>query len=102
MKAIGQTCERAREWASLRLDSELSELESALLEAHLQRCASCGAFAVEIEGAALQLRTAPLERLEQPLEPPPPGPARSARATSPPAPPSPPPLSRLTNTDETT
>jgi hypothetical protein len=67
MKAIGQTCERAREWASLRLDGELSELETALLDAHLLRCAGCGAFAVEIEGAALQLRTAPLERLEQPL-----------------------------------
>jgi hypothetical protein len=67
MRAHGQTCERAREWASLRLDGELSELETALLDAHLQRCAACSAFAVEIDTATLQLRTAPLERLEQPV-----------------------------------
>jgi len=67
MKTSGQTCERAREWVSLGLDGELSELESALLEAHLKRCAPCSAFAVEIAGATLQLRSAPLERLEQPL-----------------------------------
>jgi predicted anti-sigma-YlaC factor YlaD len=37
----GQLCARARFWASLRLDGELSELESALLDAHLGRCADC-------------------------------------------------------------
>jgi predicted anti-sigma-YlaC factor YlaD len=37
----GQLCARARFWASLRLDGELSELESALLDAHLGRCAAC-------------------------------------------------------------
>jgi hypothetical protein len=67
MRRIGQTCERSREWASLRLDGELSELESALLDAHLRRCAACSAFAIDLEGATLQLRTAPLERLEQPI-----------------------------------
>ena len=30
------TCDRSREWASLRLDGELSELEQALLDAHLR------------------------------------------------------------------
>ena len=33
-------CERAREWASLGLDGELSELERVLLDAHTRRCAA--------------------------------------------------------------
>jgi len=41
-------CERARQWASLRLDGELSELEDALLEQHLEGCSSCSAFAVRL------------------------------------------------------
>src|SRR5438477_537085 len=66
MRRSGQTCDRAREWASLRMDGELSELESALLEAHLKRCEACGSFAVEVEAVALQLRAASLERIEPP------------------------------------
>ena len=36
MDEMGHLCERARFWASLRLDGELSELEGALLDAHLR------------------------------------------------------------------
>ena len=79
MRGISQTCERAREWVSLRLDGELSELESALLEAHLNRCAPCAAFAADVEGATLELRSAPLERLEQPVVLPLRRPARTVR-----------------------
>jgi predicted anti-sigma-YlaC factor YlaD len=57
----GQLCERARNWASLRVDDELSELESALLDAHLARCAECTAFALEVQDIAAALRTAPVE-----------------------------------------
>jgi anti-sigma factor RsiW len=67
MRGTAQTCERARQWVSLRLDGELSELESALLEAHLARCARCGTFAADVEGATLELRSAALERFEQPI-----------------------------------
>jgi predicted anti-sigma-YlaC factor YlaD len=67
MRRSGQTCERARAWASLRLDEELSELESALLDAHLEHCAACSDFAATAEGATLELRTASVERLEQPI-----------------------------------
>ena len=67
MRTSGQTCDRAREWASLRLDDELSELESALLEAHLQRCGACAAFAVNVEGATLELRAAGAERPVLPI-----------------------------------
>jgi len=67
MRSSGQACDRAREWASLRMDGELSELESALLEAHLKRCPSCASFALEVAAVALELRAASLERLEQPI-----------------------------------
>jgi predicted anti-sigma-YlaC factor YlaD len=55
-------CERARSWASLRADGELSELESALLDAHVSRCSSCRAFARGTEEIAGALRAARLER----------------------------------------
>ena len=56
-----QLCERARSWASLRADGELSDLESALLDAHLGRCSSCRAFARGTEEIAVTLRAARLE-----------------------------------------
>jgi predicted anti-sigma-YlaC factor YlaD len=62
MAATPQRCERAREWASLRADCELSELESALLDAHLARCVRCRRFARGAEEVAALLRTARLER----------------------------------------
>ena len=57
-------CERARQWASLRLDGELSELEDALLEQHLEGCASCSAFAVRLAATTEAVRAVPLERPE--------------------------------------
>jgi|SRR6266516_4312939 len=57
----GQLCARARFWASLRLDGELSELEGALLDAHLARCDDCATFAGGSEAATMALRAAPLE-----------------------------------------
>ena len=62
MAADSQRCERARGWASLRADGELSELESALLQAHLDRCAACARFAGGVEHVAAGLRMARLER----------------------------------------
>jgi predicted anti-sigma-YlaC factor YlaD len=62
-----RTCERSREWASLRLDSELSELEQALLEAHLARCESCATYARAIDSATVAMRSARLVRLSEPI-----------------------------------
>jgi predicted anti-sigma-YlaC factor YlaD len=62
-----RSCERAREGVSRRLDGELSELEGALLTAHLRRCASCRAFAADIEVVTTSLRSAPLAELESPV-----------------------------------
>src|SRR3954454_17246769 len=45
MHVRSHLCERARLWASLRADGELSELEGALLDAHLARCAECRSVA---------------------------------------------------------
>ena len=54
-------CETAREWASLRLDGELSELEEAMLRRHVAGCADCGAFVAAAESFTARLRSAPLE-----------------------------------------
>jgi predicted anti-sigma-YlaC factor YlaD len=60
-------CERARAWASLRLDAELSEFEEALLTAHLRRCSACCEYEESVRGAVLALRDEPLVRLEHPV-----------------------------------
>ena len=63
MNESGHLCERARLWASLRLDGELSELEGALLDAHLARCDGCRAVAASFGASTSALRSAPLERI---------------------------------------
>jgi predicted anti-sigma-YlaC factor YlaD len=55
-------CARAREWASLRLDGELSELEGLLLRRHLSRCAHCEEFVGTVTEMTGALRGATLER----------------------------------------
>lgn len=62
MGALKPGCERAREWVSLELDGELSELEHALLRAHLERCEPCAAAARHVRAFTAALRAAPLER----------------------------------------
>src|SRR5438105_12157063 len=61
-------CERGREWISLRLDGELSELAQKMLDSHLARCADCTAFEEQVSEIALKLRTAPVAQLERPVE----------------------------------
>ncbi|MCW2965758.1 MAG: hypothetical protein JWO17_3010 [Actinomycetia bacterium] len=62
MPPNSQLCERAKAWASLRTDGELSELESALLDAHLGRCEPCCTFARGSAAVAAALRAAPLQQ----------------------------------------
>jgi predicted anti-sigma-YlaC factor YlaD len=57
-------CERARAWASARLDGELSELEGALLDAHLGRCPACSGAVSAIDALARSIREAPLEAVQ--------------------------------------
>jgi predicted anti-sigma-YlaC factor YlaD len=54
-------CDRARQWASLELDGELSSFERALLANHVAGCPSCKAFRAEIGGVTTALRAAPYE-----------------------------------------
>jgi predicted anti-sigma-YlaC factor YlaD len=60
-------CERSREWISLRLDGELSELAEKMLESHLARCAGCRAFESDVAVTTRLVRTAPLELPEEPV-----------------------------------
>jgi anti-sigma factor RsiW len=62
-------CARAREWVSLRVDGELSELERLLLWRHLARCGECHAFAESIEAVTRAIRETPQERPSRSLEP---------------------------------
>jgi anti-sigma factor RsiW len=57
-------CERARQWASVGVDGELSTFERALLEDHLGRCASCREFSRDVSGLTSALRAAPREQFE--------------------------------------
>ena len=59
-----QSCERARAWVSVRLDDEISELENALLDAHLRRCAACREFEASVGATVLALRARPLELID--------------------------------------
>jgi predicted anti-sigma-YlaC factor YlaD len=60
-------CDRARTWAALAPDGELSELERKLLDAHVQRCAACEHFALDVAAIAAELRRAAPQPLPRPL-----------------------------------
>lgn len=60
-------CERARAWAALQPDGELSTFEQRLLGAHLDRCAECSTFAARIGAVTQAVRSAPLEPLAHPV-----------------------------------
>ncbi|MDX6438262.1 MAG: hypothetical protein QOF45_845 [Gaiellaceae bacterium] len=55
------SCERARAAAALEVDGALSQLECAVLDAHVSRCADCRAFRREIVALTAALREAPIE-----------------------------------------
>jgi anti-sigma factor RsiW len=55
-------CERARMRAALRLDDELSQVEHAMLRAHVRRCSACAGFAVDLGRLTQKIRATPLEQ----------------------------------------
>jgi hypothetical protein len=57
-------CERARQWASVELDGEISTFERALLADHLGKCPECRAFSADVAGLTEALRAAPYEPFE--------------------------------------
>lgn len=66
-----RSCERARAWVSLLLDDELSELEGAMLHAHVARCPACAAYHAQTVAFTQALRLAPFEPLPAPVALPP-------------------------------
>jgi predicted anti-sigma-YlaC factor YlaD len=56
---LSMECEHARRRASLELDGELSQVEQALLRAHLGRCTACAAFAGDVDALTREIRTTP-------------------------------------------
>jgi predicted anti-sigma-YlaC factor YlaD len=63
-------CVRARQQLSLRVDSELSEFEHVLLDAHLGRCDDCRAFEQGVTGFTEALRAVPAETPAISFQPP--------------------------------
>ena len=60
-------CERIRAVISASLDGEVSEVEQATADAHVDACAACRAYAASLEETSRVLRTAPLEELSFPI-----------------------------------
>ncbi len=68
MRSAHQTwaaCDRCREQVSLELDGELSEVERAMLRAHLARCAGCRTYWERVGAVVRLLRAASLEHPEK-------------------------------------
>ena len=63
-------CARACQQLSQHMDSELSEFELVLLEAHLRRCDDCRSFGQTINGLTETLRSVPMERPSVSFQPP--------------------------------
>ena len=65
--SLSLICERVRGQISLELDGELSRLEQALVEAHIEHCESCRLYRADLLSFTGQLRAAPLEQLTRPV-----------------------------------
>jgi anti-sigma factor RsiW len=60
-------CDRVRSQISLELDDELSQLEQAMVSAHLERCPECRAYRDDVASFTSAVRAAPLEPVERPI-----------------------------------
>jgi hypothetical protein len=60
-------CERARLWAALAPDDELSELELRALRSHVRACAACARFARGVDRVSELLREEELARPTLPM-----------------------------------
>jgi hypothetical protein len=66
---LAAECERARKWASLAVDCELSEIGKVRLQAHVRSCASCAEYVGGLRVVTRELREAPLPAPSRPLVP---------------------------------
>lgn len=60
-------CERARVWALLLPDGELSHFERRLLDAHCLRCSSCRQLRDDIGSVTAIVRATPLDEMARPV-----------------------------------
>ena len=67
-RARSSVCERVRAQVSLELDGELSQLERAMVAAHLERCGSCRAYEADVTALTAKLRATPPERAERAVD----------------------------------
>ena len=68
-RSATDSCDRARAFASLELDGELSELERVLLGDHVRSCDACAVAIASIRALTESVRAAPLEQPRRPLVP---------------------------------
>jgi len=68
VRFVCRECDRARQWASIDVDGQLSEFERTLLDAHLVGCQSCAEFRREIARLTQVVRAAPAAQLTRPIE----------------------------------
>jgi anti-sigma factor RsiW len=61
-------CERARVWAALLPDGELSQFEKRILEVHLARCADCARHAEQVAAIVAVVRETPSESMQSSVE----------------------------------
>jgi predicted anti-sigma-YlaC factor YlaD len=60
-------CDRIREQVSAGLDDELSQLERAMIDSHLERCMECREYDAGVSAVTAVLRTARLEQMTRPV-----------------------------------
>ena len=65
---LPMVCERFRGQVSVLLDGELSQLEQRMVATHLERCADCSAFEATVRSFTEELRAAPAEVLQRPID----------------------------------
>jgi predicted anti-sigma-YlaC factor YlaD len=63
----GVVCERARVWAALAPDGELSSFELRLLATHVERCTDCRAFAGDVSTLTELVRETPSDEVRLPV-----------------------------------
>jgi anti-sigma factor RsiW len=72
-------CEMSRLWISMAADGEVSEVERAALDEHLEECADCAEWRALAEAVVLHMRTTPPSAVPRDLLPPLPASRRPRR-----------------------
>ena len=66
--SLTAACNRARQWISLEVDGDVSQIERAMLANHLDGCQTCRVFASDVSAFHRMLSETPMEALSRPIE----------------------------------